>query len=323
VPLLRLVSNDEVPPKEDSLSPSVGVAHFGIGDLIVDTPGAMRYHNVHRGGFSLIHELTIEVAGHPISLELEGDPFFQSIREVYQMFFSERDPEFRLRLYPDEGLSVQDESSVGLTLSHGEFMLVEDYLVGSVDFRRNEGEVRINPIWFISSLATFIRNLFTLILVLKDEGLVLHALGVLRQGGVYVFLGSSGSGKTTVAQLSPGYVILSDDIVFTKPSDGCHAVFPTPCWGDLQRGDRENRGYPLKGMFKLVKDDEVYLRQYGLAQAISEAFTVPHIPPDSLPFGELLNRYQGLLTEVPCFEMHFTKDGRFWGAIDEFGSRGG
>lgn len=267
--------------------------------------------------------LTIEVAGHAISLELEGDAFLQCIREGYHLFISEGDPELRLRIYPDDDLMVQDESFVGLTVSNGGFRLVEDYLVGSVSLRRNEGEVRINPIWFMPSLATFIRNLFTLILVLRDEGLVFHAVGVLNQEGVYVFFGPSGSGKTTVAHVSPEYVVLSDDIVFIKPSGGFHAVFPTPCWGDMQRGDRENRGYPLKGMFKLVKDDEVSLRPYGLAQAISEAFTVPHIPPHSLPFGDLLHRYHGLLTAVPCFEMHFTKDGRFWGAIDECYSRGG
>ncbi len=265
----------------------------------------------------MIHELTIEVADHPISLELEGDAFLHPIREVYQRFLSDKDPECRLRVYPDNSLTVEDESSVGLTFSNGGFKVIEDYFMGSVDLKTNEGEVRINPVWFIPSLATFVRNLFTLILVLKDNGLVLHALGVLRDGEIYVFFGPSGSGKTTVAQLSPEYVVLSDDIVFIKPFGGSYAVFPTPCWGDMQRGDRQNRGYPLKGMFKLVKDREVYLKPYGLTQGISELFTVPHIPQDSLPFGDLLDRYQGLLREVSCFEMHFAKDGRFWEAIED------
>jgi hypothetical protein len=264
----------------------------------------------------LIHELTIEVADHPIALELEGDAFLLPIRKMYHRFFSDKDPEFRLRVFLDDTLRIQDESSVGLTFTNGGFMIVEDYLVGSVDLTRNEGELRINPIWFIPSLATFVRNLFTLILVLKDNGLVLHALGVLKHGEVYVFLGPSGSGKTTVAQLSPEHIILSDDIVFIKPSGVSYAVFPTPCWGDMQRGDRQNRGYPLKGMFKLAKDREVYLKPYGLTQGISELFTVPHIPQNSLPFGDLLDRYQGLLTEVSCFEMHFARDGRFWEAIE-------
>jgi hypothetical protein len=261
--------------------------------------------------------LTIEIADHPIFLEIEGDAFLHPIREVYHRFLSHKDPEGRLRVYPDGNLTIQDESSVGLTFSNGGFSIVEDYLVGSVDFTRNEGELRINPIWFVPSLATFVRNLFTLLLVLKDNGLVLHALGVLKHGEVYVFLGPSGSGKTTVAQLSPEYVVLSDDIVFIKPFGGSYAVFPTPCWGDMQRGDRQNRGYRLKGMFKLVKDDEVYLKPYGLTQGISEVFTIPHIPQNSLPFGDLLNRYQRLLREVPCFEMHFTRDGRFWEAIED------
>jgi hypothetical protein len=263
----------------------------------------------------LIHELTIEVADHPISLEIVGDAFLDPIKQAYHRFLCDKDPECRLRVYPDDNLTVQDESSVGLTFSNGGFRIVEDYLIGSVDLTGNEGELRINPIWFIRSLATFIRNLSTLLLVLRDNGLVLHALGVLREEEVYVFWGPSGSGKTTVAQLSPEYVVLSDDIVFLKPSGSSYEVFPTPCWGDMQRGNRENRGYPLKGMFKLVKDTEVYLKPYGLSQGISEVFTVPHIPASALPFGDLLSRYQGLLREVPCFEMHFAKDGRFWEAI--------
>ncbi len=265
----------------------------------------------------MIHEMTIEVANHPISLELEGDAFVHPIREVYHRFLSDRHPECRLRVYRDNSLTVEDESSVGLTFSNGRFEVIEDYFMGSVDLTRNEGELRVNPIWFIPSLATFVRNLFTLILVLKDNGLVLHALGVLRNEGVYVFFGPSGSGKTTVAQLSPEHIILSDDIVFIKPSGVSYAVFPTPCWGDMQRGDRQNRGYPLKGLFKLVKDREIYLTPYGLTQGMSEVFTVPHIPGDSLPFGDLLDRYQRLLRGVSCFEMHFAKDGRFWRAIED------
>ena len=263
----------------------------------------------------MTHELTIEVADHPISLELWGESFLHPIREVYHRFSSDKDPECRLRIYPDDSLAIRDESSVGLTFSDEEVRIVDDYLMGFINLGNNEGEVRINPVWFIPSLATFIRNLFTLILVLKGNGLVLHALGVLKDGEVYVFIGPSGSGKTTVAQLSPEYVILSDDIVFIKPFGRSYAVFPTPCWGDMQRGDRENRGYPLKFMFKLVKDGEVYLKPYGLAQGISEIFTVPHIPQNSLPVGDLLNRYHRLLTKVPCFEMHFARDGRFWEAI--------
>jgi hypothetical protein len=263
----------------------------------------------------LSRELIIEVADHPVSLEVEGDSFLHPIREAYERFLSNKHPEWCLRIYPDDSLAIREESSVGLTFSNGEVRIVDDYLMGFLNLGSNDGEVRVNPVWFMPSLATFIRNLFTLILVLKNNGLVLHALGVLKDGEVYVFLGPSGSGKTTVAQLSPEYVILSDDIVFIKPFGRSYVVFPTPCWGDMQRGDRVNKGYPLKMMFKLIQDTEVYLKPFGLAEAISEIFTVPHIPQDSLPMGDLLNRYHRLLKEIPCFEMHFTKDGRFWEVI--------
>lgn len=282
----------------------------------MDIAGEIRYDNRNKWGFPLIHEITIEVAQHPVSLELGGDVPLNSIREVYHQFLSDKRAEFRLRIYPDHDLTVHDDSSVGLTFSGEKLRIVDDYLMGFVDLGRNQGEVRINPIWFIPSLATFVRNLFTLILVLRDNGMVLHALGLLRHGGVYVFFGPSGSGKTTVAQLSPEDIVLSDDIVFIKPFGRSYAVFPTPPWGDMQRGGRENRGYPLKMVCKLVKDGQVYLKPYALAEGISEIFTVPHIPPDSLPFGDLLKRYQGLLARVSCFEMHFTRDGRFWEAID-------
>ncbi|UCD71054.1 MAG: hypothetical protein JSW70_08625 [Syntrophobacterales bacterium] len=264
----------------------------------------------------MIHELKIEVAGHPISLKLEGNTFLHSIKEVYHQFLSDKTPEFRLRVYPDKSLMIHDESSVGLTLSDEELRIVDDYLMGFANLRTNEGEIRINPIWFIPSLATFVRNLFTLILLLKDNGIALHALGVLRNGEVFVFWGPSGSGKTTVARLSPGHIILSDDIVFIKPLGQSYGIFPTPRWGDMQWGNRENRPYPLKLMFKLVKDREAYLKSYGITQGISEIFTIPHIPQNSLPFEDLLNRYYRLLKEVPCFEMHFTKDGQFWEAIE-------
>ena len=81
----------------------------------------------------MVHELTIEVANHPISMKIEGDAFLHPVREAYHRFSSDRDPEFRLSVYPDDNLMAHDESSVGLTFSNGEVKIVDDYLRGSLD----------------------------------------------------------------------------------------------------------------------------------------------------------------------------------------------
>src|SRR5256885_3293464 len=80
--------------------------------------------------------------------------------------------------------------------------------------------------------------------LLPDVGFLLHAATVLRNGKAYVFFGRSGTGKSTVAALSPLGSVLTDEISLLKRIDGQWHAFGTPFWGEF-RAAGTNRSAPV------------------------------------------------------------------------------
>jgi hypothetical protein len=65
----------------------------------------------------------------------------------------------------------------------------------------------------------------------RGRGVLVHGCGVAYQGRGILFLGTSGSGKTTIAGLwktRPGAVVLSDERIVIRPEGAGYRIFGTP-----------------------------------------------------------------------------------------------
>jgi hypothetical protein len=260
--------------------------------------------------------LKLEVAQNPISLTLSDPNFFEPIAQSYRGFLSGGEPKLVIQIHFSDETPHKVPPDGSLVSDGRGFKIYFTYFSGSVDFARGVGNLYTTPEWLILSLQAFLRNVFTFLLLLDGDGLALHALGVLKEGEVYVFFGPSGSGKTTAATLSEGNTILSDDLVFLQPEDGSYWVHPTPPWGDMQRGERENRPYPIKAAFKLIKSERIEVSRCNPVQAISDVITLPPMPADLIPPDRLLARFSQLVEGVPFYELRFVQDRSFWPCID-------
>jgi hypothetical protein len=261
-------------------------------------------------------ELALNLAGHVIGLRIDSEyeaPFVNN----YELFLSNGAPELSIDVGLSCALSTVDSPDAKLTMQDNLITIVDDYLAGSLDLMAMQGEVQINPVDFLRSLGTFLRNICTLLVVLKDDGLVLHAVGILKKDEAYIFVGPSGAGKSTVAGLSLDKVVLSDDIVMIKKEQGEFRVFPTPCWGDKQRGPRQNRPYCIGAIFKLIQDKKVFIEDFSLSYSLADIFTIPHIPAHSVPKDEVVARFLELITTVPYRGLHFLPEPSFWGCIEK------
>jgi hypothetical protein len=261
-------------------------------------------------------ELKLEVAHNLISLRLSDPLFFNHVAQSYRGFLSDGKPKVVIETQivdtipgtPPKGRRVFFTKR-GMRISGNPFR-------GRVDLAKGKGELYTTAEWLMLSLKVFLRYVYIFLHLHEGDGLALHALGVLKEGEVYVFFGPSGSGKTTAANLSKGHTILSDDLIFLQPEDGSYWVHPTPMWGDMQIGKRENRPYPLKAVFKLVKAEEIGMKKCNLLQALSDVITFPHLPTDLIRPDTLLARFSQLTKGVPFYELYFTKNRSFWPCID-------
>ncbi|MFH1074492.1 MAG: hypothetical protein V1752_05325 [Candidatus Firestonebacteria bacterium] len=87
---------------------------------------------------------------------------------------------------------------------------------------------------------TFVRLAYSSLL-LKHNGFLLHASGVVSRGKGYIFTGISGAGKTTIAEVSKRRgVVLSDEIVAVRKTGKSWKLFGTPFMG-LMKGGGKNK----------------------------------------------------------------------------------
>ena len=122
----------------------------------------------------------------------------------------------------------------------------------------------------IAQMEYFLRILYAL-LAEAHGGLMLHCAGILAPSGVHLFIGQSGSGKSTAASLSRGRgMVLNDDLIVLRPEQGRWIAYGTPFW-NFETIDRDGQtaSAAVAGIYTLIKDLDVYLEPMSAAAAVA------------------------------------------------------
>ncbi|OQA43146.1 MAG: hypothetical protein BWY52_01982 [Chloroflexi bacterium ADurb.Bin325] len=217
------------------------------------------------------------------------------------------------------------DSEPDLALLHAPIRLVGDtYLLdtsgihGRIDLQRRQARLLHDGAASFGQLEYFLRIACAL-LAYQAGGLMVHAAGLQVGDAVYLFIGQSGSGKSTVVALSRDAAALSDDLVLLRPATDGWQAHGTPFW-NLDASDADVRGGardgPLAGIYKLVQDPAVYLEPLSLPVAVAElAANCPVVNGIAADLPGLLGRCRALAQAVPPTALHFRKDPGFWRLI--------
>lgn len=154
-------------------------------------------------------------------------------------------------------------------------------------------------------------------MVLERGGILLHGAGVVRDGRAFAFFGPSGSGKTTVTTFSSGDLILSDDLLLiVRDGDGMKAS-SVPFRGLLTPPATSDRLYPLAGLYRLVKDTNVFVEELSRPRAVGEIVqSLPFVTDRAETAPKILDVVSDLAEAAPIHRLHFRKDPEFWRVID-------
>ena len=142
-------------------------------------------------------------------------------------------------------------------------------------------------------------------------GVLLHACGISDEGRGLLFVGSSGAGKSTMADLwkdQEGVTILSDDRVIVREKEGRFWAYGTPWHGDARLCSPES--VPLDAMFVIRHGGENSIRRLEEARKVVSSLLVRSFPTFWIAEGmaftlEFLDRMsQG----VPCYDLGFMPD---------------
>ncbi|GAG18796.1 unnamed protein product, partial [marine sediment metagenome] len=192
-----------------------------------------------------------------------------------------------------------------------------DKFSGYIDRPRREGGVILHKPWALVALSAFLRGVSAKI-VFAESGLILHAAGIARADKAYIFFGPSESGKTTVAGISGEDSVLSDELVAVRYREGSFRAYGLPDWDEeKEKGLGMGEDFEIKGLFKLVKDKEVYLKRLSSAQSVAEIINPPRAGEKDFSLEKFVDVCYDLVKAVPCYELHFLPDDSFWRIIEK------
>ncbi|MBI4124814.1 MAG: hypothetical protein HY466_02645 [Deltaproteobacteria bacterium] len=187
------------------------------------------------------------------------------------------------------------------------------------DPRFQKGEMFLNPERyerFLDCPLTYpFGEIWMMHLLPPRHGILIHSFGLLFGENAYLFVGSSGQGKTTSARLwqEAGYgQILSDDRVIVRKEKGGWFAYGTPWHGEAHLSSPLKA--PLKKLFFLKHAQSNEIRPLSFMDALQRLMVRSFHPYWNSPLlGQSTDVAVQLVREIPACEFGFLPDP---GAVD-------
>lgn len=150
--------------------------------------------------------------------------------------------------------------------------------------------------------------------LLRTDGILLHSAGVVVDSSVYLFVGPSNVGKSTLARkaLQAGVPVLSDDLNAVVTVSREPSVVQLPFTGEL-RCEATIRGeISLAGICLLEKGDTLKRESFSRGEAVAALLsTAPFVNQDAESFESLVATATALATRVPVARLTSSKETPF------------
>ncbi len=148
------------------------------------------------------------------------------------------------------------------------------------------------------------------ILVSLNQGILVHASGIIYKGKGFLFVGKSDAGKTTMAKLwrkVKGTQVLSDERVALRRIGRYYRIYGTPWLG--QARIFSNASAPLEKIFFLSHAEKNTIKKIPQINTISALCARSRLPHwDRAGLSASLEFIEDLSKEVPCFNLGFYPD---------------
>lgn len=259
--------------------------------------------------------LELSIANLGVRLISEDHALLAQLSIIYQAYLGELTHPIQLTIKHTIDPDVLSWERI-IPIAQGDKILFTGGAGGNfVDFKARDGYILLSSSNPLDEMEYILRVIYSF-LSFESGGLMLHAAGIVHRGYAYLFLGESGSGKTTIARVSAGKVILNDDLVILIPTGREWQVHSTPFWNPSQVRPQPASA-ELAGLFKLFKDSQVYIEEFSGAQALAEIIAcVPLIASHPKLGAQLFKRCETILERTALMRLHFLPDNSFWKPIE-------
>ena len=264
-----------------------------------------------------------------ISLTCPSPQYADSMRDYFGGGVVDREPDLTLQLEilpHDDRSGVPNSLFATKRLRNGEFDVDHGLASGFFDPERRTGVLRVQHVLTKEPLTRVFEQLlyqaFYSAARLRDyPSVLMHSSGVIRHGAGYLFVGESGAGKSTVAELSgrgEGRV-LNDEICLLEFGPDTTILHGTPFNGLFRKKTAGQA--PLRAVFLLAHGSEHRIEAVspGLALQLLTRQVVAPLPLEQelapATSGLMLDHAARLLQSAPTRRLLFAPDAGFWPVI--------
>ena len=200
------------------------------------------------------NSVLISIAGLDICLQCDYPALVHELQYRYQDFWNESgDNLLSLEVHINGEERISPLLTTGIVLTDNGAVFSAPGYKGFINVDNRNGELNLSSKYPAEDTDYFIRVAFSL-LAFQAGGIMLHAAGIARDGIGYVFIGHSGTGKTTISRLSRNCTVLNDDLIIILPCGDDWRMFGTPFW-NFSQVKPSNSNVLLSALFCLEQSD--------------------------------------------------------------------
>ncbi|MCK4994625.1 MAG: hypothetical protein KAS13_06235 [Candidatus Omnitrophica bacterium] len=266
-------------------------------------------------------EIKISIGGIIIALTRDDTCYFK-INTPYESFISQDPPEIHLKIHYCPGICsrtvlakeifnandtwtlFKKNSNYILRTTSGDAIIDCEFKSGDIYLEAEENEQT-------GIFLTYpMDELLMINLLARERGVMFHACGLKYLGKGILFAGTSGAGKSTIANLwkkKKDAVILSDDRVIVRKIDSKFWIYGTPWHGDAKISSAEKA--PLEKIFFLKHENKNHIEKINPIDAASRSIVRSFIPMwDKASMEFTLKFCSELSQNIPIYELGFLPD---------------
>lgn len=272
------------------------------------------------------HTLALSIGRLIVRIEGLPEKIYEKVMERYSVNLAPGGPsDHRVVVFkgaehylekPADGFLKIEEGSCGKRL-----VMVSSDFAAYVEEGMSEGSLLLSDPEDTASSTIAVENYLLRVfsrLALRSGGFMLHSCGLEKDGAAYIFFGSSGSGKSALATMTPGLKILSDDMVLIFHEDGRYMAASTPFWGALTRLTRENLVLPVAGCYRIRKTTRTECVEVGGPKALGMLLPCcPFIADEETRNRLLIPNLLGFIGKTRVCELYLPLEPKFWDLITE------
>ncbi len=270
----------------------------------------------------------LNLAGWRLRLELHPPALGAAIAPRYAPFCSPDEgqaADLIVEIAAEAGAEASTEASASLLdailrTSGDKFLLDGSNFCGMIAPFEARASLRVRSDALTREIEYFLRVALALF-AYHAGGLLVHCAALKAGAGIYLFIGQSGSGKSTVVSLSRASrraTALGDDLILLRREAQGWWAYGTPFW-NLETGDHDGQldNGSIRAIYKLAQDPDVFVSPMSAGAATAElTANCPIINSQPALLPGLLDRCRDIVVTVGVERLHFRKDDSFWDVIN-------